>query len=179
MNFPAFKPDDLKDVLAGLNLAKKKVNESIKKDNVLQAKYGIPSVLALLEGVIVQGDDANTFDGRKAYKLIWDYAKSGKESDNLTRTIKQYFIDNKESVGAIVIDAQRPKTNKAMFIGDYYFHPVKTNYLEFQRAFIIMHESVHLIGNKGDAVFGGSKNLSLLLVESFMPVLKNNLGGVA
>lgn len=54
--YPAFGKDNLKDVIDGLNLAKKKVQDSIKKDNVLLEKYGVPSVMALLEGVIVQGE---------------------------------------------------------------------------------------------------------------------------
>jgi len=175
--YPAFNADDLKDVIGGLNLAKQKVKDSIKKDDVLSAKYGVPSVMTLLEGVIVQGENANTFDGRKSYLLDWNIAK--KESDNLTRTVKQYFIDNKESVGAIVKFDAGPKGKNVMFIGDYFFKPYKVENLQNQRAFIIMHEAVHLVGNKTDDDFGGSRKLSELLVDTFMPVLRKNLGGVA
>lgn len=175
--YPAFSANDLKDVIDGLNLAKKKVQESIRKDNVLMTKYNVPGVLTLLEGVIIQGENANTFDGRKSYKLGWEIEK--KESDNITRTVKQYFIDKKESVGAIVKFNEGPKGKNVMFIGDYYFNPAKTDNSALQRAFIIMHESVHLVGNKTDDDFGGSKKLSELLVGTFMPILKNKLGGVA
>ena len=175
--YPAFSAGDLKYVIDGLRLAKKKVQESIKKDDVLMVKYNVPSVMTLLEGVIVEGENANTFDGRKSYKLGWEIEK--KESDNITRTVKQYFVDKKESVGAIVKFNEGPKGKNVMFIGDYYFNPTKTDNSALQRAFIIMHESVHLVGNKTDDDFGGSKKLSELLVETFMPILKNKLGGVA
>ena len=88
--YPPFNADDLTNMMGGLSLAKKKVQESIKKDNVLLEKYGVPSITALLEGVIVQGENANTFDGRKSRKLNWEIGK--KESDNITRTVKQYFM---------------------------------------------------------------------------------------
>jgi hypothetical protein len=175
--YPVFSANDLKDVIIGLNLAKQKVKESSKKDDVLLTKYGIPSVMTLLDGVIIQGDSANTFDGRKSFLLDWEIAK--KESNNLTRTLKQYFIDKKESVGAIVKFDSGPTGKNVMFIGDYFFSPFKSENIQLQRAFIIMHESVHLVGNKTDNDFGGSRNLSKLLVETFMPILKNKLGGVA
>lgn len=66
-----------------------------------------------------------------------------------------------------------------MFIGDYYFNPYKVENSQLQKAFIIMHESVHLVGNKTDDDFGGSKKLSELLVRAFMPILEGKLGGVA
>jgi len=48
-----------------------------------------------------------------------------------------------------------------------------------QRAFIIMHEAVHLVGKKSDIDFKTSKNLSKILVDACFKVLKGKLGGVA
>lgn len=65
-----------------------------------------------------------------------------------------------------------------MFLGDYFFNPSNQN-IEQQRAFMIMHESVHLIADKTDADFDGSKNLSKILVQKIFPVNAGKLGGVA
>lgn len=169
--YPPFSAGDLKQVKDALDSAKKMVRDSIKKDNFLKDKYGVASVLEQLNGVIVEGEGSNTFDGRQSYQLSWD--------KNLTRTVKQYFIDNKASVGAIVQFDAGPKGKNVMFIGDYFFNPPKPQNIAQQRSFIITHESVHLVSGKTDEDFGGSKKLSLLLVEAFFPVLKGNLGGVA
>jgi hypothetical protein len=41
----------------------------------------------------------------------------------------------------------------------------------------MLHEAVHLAG-KGDAVFGGSKQLSNLIIDDCFPVIKSHLGGL-
>lgn len=174
-DYPPFNAKDLDIVKSGLKLAKELVGKKGgDKDQALSKDYGIPSILDLLDGVVLEGDNANTFDGRKSVRFT--NSINGKKV--LTRTVRQYFIDRKESVGAIVIFGAGPNKKNVMFIGDYYFNPINENVAQ-QRAFMLMHESVHLIANKTDQDFGGSKNLSKLLVSKIFPVNSGKLGGVA
>lgn len=174
-DYPPFNAKDLEVVKSGLKLAKELVGKKGgDKDQALKKDYKIPSILDLLDGVVVAGANANTFDGRKSVRFT--NQMSGKKAT--TKTVRQYFVDNKQSVGAIVIfDAGRNGKN-VMFIGDYYFNPSNENMAQ-QRAFMIMHESVHLVADKTDADFGGSKKLSQLLVEKIFPINTGKLGGVA
>lgn len=145
------------------------------------AKYGIPSVLSLLEGVKIAGANANTFDGRKSNHFAKD-SRGGKKSGcgYVTKTVKQYFLDNKNEVGAMVQFYGGKNGKNVMFLGHYYFNPKNDSVSTiYQKAFIIMHESVHLVGKLGDKDFGGSGNLSELLVKTFFPAGTNRLGGVA
>jgi hypothetical protein len=52
------------------------------------------------------------------------------------------------------------------------------DWVAFQRAIIMLHESVHQVGQKGNAPFGSSKQLSEKIIEKGYPVLKGKLGGV-
>lgn len=174
-DYPSFSIKDLEVVKSGLRLAKKLVGEKGgDKDQVLNKDYKIPSILDLLDGVFVEEVNANTFDGRKS--VHFTNSINGKKV--LTRTVRQYFVDNRKSVGAIVIFDAGPNGKNVMFLGDYYFNPDRENQ-DQQRAFMIMHESVHLVANKTDADFGGSKKLSELLVRKIFPVNLGKLGGVA
>lgn len=64
------------------------------------------------------------------------------------------------------------------FLGDYFFNPVTIENMARQRAIILLHEAVHQVGGKGDAIFGSSKALSEKIIEGCFPVLKGKLGGV-
>lgn len=174
-DYPSFSVKDLEVVKSGLQRAKKLIGEKGgDKDQALNKDYKIPSILELLDGVIVEGAGANTFDGRKSVRFT--NSINGKKAT--TRTVRQYFVDNKQSVGAIVIFDAGPNGKNVMFLGDYYFNPTNEN-PDQQKAFMIMHESVHLVANKTDADFGGSKKLSELLVRKIFPVNTGKLGGVA
>lgn len=173
--YPSFNSSDFKIVKNGLELAKKMVADSIKNDGVLN-KWGIVSVQKLLDGVIIEGENANTFDGRKSLQLVQD----GKEA---TKTVKTFLLEHKGDIGAIVRFYQGRNGTNVMFLGHFYFETI----IPQVRAFIIMHEAVHLVGKKYDKDFAepgksraeGSKELSKLLVETFFPVLKafrGNLG---
>lgn len=174
-DYPSFNVKDLEVVKSGLKLAKKLVGEKGgDQDQALNKDYKIPSILDLLNGVFVEEASVNTFDGRKSVRFT--NSINGKKA--FTRTVRQYFVDNKQSVGAIVIFKAGPNGKNVMFLGDYYFNPSNEN-MEQQRAFMIMHESVHLIADKTDADFDGSKNLSKILVQKIFPVNAGKLGGVA
>lgn len=45
------------------------------------------------------------------------------------------------------------------------------------QALMIMHEAVHLAGF-GDTVFGGSKQLTNILIDNCYPIIKDKLGGL-
>lgn len=174
-DYPPFNARDLEVVKSGLKLAKELVGKKGgDKDQELNKGYNIPSILDLLDGVIIERVNANTFDGRKSVR----FTNQINDKKATTKTVGQYFVDNKQSVGAIVQFRGGRGGKNVMFIGDYYFNPPNEN-MSQQRAFIIMHESVHLVGNKTDVDFDGSKNLSKLLVEKIFPINTGKLGGVA
>lgn len=52
------------------------------------------------------------------------------------------------------------------------------NFASQQRAIMLLHEAVHQVGGKGDALFKGSKALSEKIIQGCFPVLKGKLGGV-
>jgi hypothetical protein len=68
-----------------------------------------------------------------------------------------------------------------MFLGQAFFNPgiagVATGYYKQAQALIMMHEAVHLFG-KPDAVFGGSKQLTKILIQKCFPVIADKLGGL-
>jgi hypothetical protein len=169
--YPPFNKEDLETVQKGLELAKKRVNDKIQSDTALQS-YGIPSVMGLLNGVSLDGANPNTFDGRVSVCLARD-----RKHHNLM-TVRKYFVDYREIVGAKVTLGGGPHGANVMFIGYYYFTPIAAGNIEMQRAFILMHESVHLVGNKEDEVFGGNPQLSELLIQTFFYGEQINFGGI-
>jgi RHS repeat-associated protein len=121
--------------------------------------YGIPSLSALLENSILE---TNIYDGRfSTYKI------------GGTVSATQYFRDNRTTVGASVVLTGSPSTN-VMFLGPAFFDPgianVRFSY-SLAQAFMLLHETVHLVGNKTDQDFGGSKALTRLLVDKCFPIL--------
>lgn len=68
-----------------------------------------------------------------------------------------------------------------MFLGQAFFNPssvgVSAGYDQQARALLMIHEAVHLLGF-GDAHFGGSKNLTNLIIDKCFPVIKSKLGGL-
>jgi hypothetical protein len=115
--------------------------------------------------------NSNLFDGRIS-TLTGPIGKNG-----ATQSIADYFKENKKDVGAAVFGNNVTKRGSVTFLGDYFFNPPIENIAQ-QRAIMLLHEVVHQIGAKGDAVFGGSKALSGLIIDNCFPVLKGKLGGV-
>jgi hypothetical protein len=63
-------------------------------------------------------------------------------------------------------------------LGDYFFNPASMDNVWQQRGIILLHEAVHQLGGKGDALFDGSKSLSEKIIKNCYPILKGKLGGV-
>jgi YD repeat-containing protein len=165
--FPTFSKDNLKTVNDAIKLAQ----EMTKKkgcDEALKA-YGIASLAALISGMTPNG---NMFDGRTS-TLTGPIGKNG-----ATESMAAYFKENKTSVGAAVFPNSVTGRGSITFLGDYFFNPASVDWVAFQRAIIMMHESVHEVGGKGDAAFGSSKQLSEKIIEKCWPALKGKLGGV-
>lgn len=81
------------------------------------------------------------------------------------KSVREYFGSQHGTVsGAIVVNSS------TVFLGPYFFSATNLG-----RALMSMHEAVHLAG-KGDADFGGSKQLSALIVDNcFTAVEKKSL----
>jgi hypothetical protein len=137
-------------------------------DEALKA-YGIPSLNALINGMTPNG---NLFDGRTS-TLTGPIGKNG-----AVQSVAAYLKENKESVGAVVFPNSITGRGSVTFMGDYFFNPRSIEWMAQQRAIMLIHEAVHQVGGKGDAVFGGSKKLSEKIIEKCYPVLKGKLGGV-
>jgi hypothetical protein len=136
-------------------------------DEALKA-YGIPSLAALINGMTPNG---NLFDGRTS-TLTGPIGEKG-----ATESVAAYFKENKEKVGAAVFDNSVTGRGSVTFLGNYFFNPPIEN-MSQQRAIMLLHEAVHQVAGKGDALFGTSKQLSEKIIEKCYPVLKGKLGGV-
>ncbi len=96
------------------------------------------------------GDDdgvgGNVFDGRKSDYYLAD----------VKQTVQQFLTTpvNGSIPAAIVVG------NTSVFLGPQFF-----GMTSLARDVIILHEAVHLLG-KGDAEFGGSKQLSKLIIDN-------------
>jgi YD repeat-containing protein len=165
--FPTFSKDDLKIVKDSIKLAQ----ELTKKSGCDQAlkSYGIPSLAALINAMV---PNSNVFDGRTS-TLTGPIGNKG-----ATQSIAGYFKEKKADVGAAVFPNSMSGRGPVTFLGDYFFNPQKVDWVAFQRAIIMLHEAVHQVANKGDALFGSSKELSEKIIEKCYPVLKGKLGGV-
>jgi len=136
-------------------------------------EHGINSLSNLLRSIRVDGDNPNVFDG-----LGSSYpTKMG----NNTVSMAEFFRAQKHNVAAVVVMTGSASTN-VMFLGPAFFDPglagVNTGYYELARAFVMMHEAVHLAGTLLDSDFGGSKKLTRSLVDNCFPALAEYLGGL-
>jgi hypothetical protein len=62
-----------------------------------------------------------------------------------------------------------------IWLGDYFWNPASIDWVQQQRALILMHEAVHIIGKKKDTDFGitgGSRKLTEIIAEKCFPILK-------
>jgi hypothetical protein len=138
-------------------------------------RFGLSSVGDALGKIQFSGSSQNVWNGRNSTYVT---SFSGANGTSYLSPIDQFFLKNKASVGAIVTSTN---WGRHMFLGYAFFQPhlagVKAGYDNQARALIMMHEAVHLAGF-GDAVFGGSKQLTNILIDNCYPVLKNYLGGL-
>ena len=165
--FPTFGKDDLKVVTDSIKGAQD-LTKRKECDEALKA-YGISSLAALINGFTANG---NLFDGRTS-TLTGPIGEKG-----ATESVAAYFKENKEKVGAAVFNSSVTGRGSVTFLGDYFFNPRTMDNVSQQRAIMLLHEAVHQVGGKGDAVFRGSKALSEKIIQGCFPVLKGKLGGV-
>jgi hypothetical protein len=165
--FPTLTKDTLKVVQDSIKGAQE-LTKNKACDQALKA-YGIPSLAALINGFNPNG---NLFDGRTS-TLTGPIGNNG-----ATESVAAYFKENKKSVGAAVFSNRVTGRGPVTFLGDYFFNPPTMENAAQQRAIMLLHEVVHQVGGKGDAVFGGSKALSEKIIDKCFPVLKGKLGGV-
>jgi hypothetical protein len=168
--FPLFGKDNLEIVNDSIRIAQD-MTKRTECDTVLQS-YGIQSLAALIKQYSANTKNANIFDGRKS-TLTGPIGQNG-----ATQSIADYFKEKKNDVGAAVFDNSVTGRGPVTFLGDYFFNPATMANVAQQRGIIILHEAVHQFGGKGDAVFGGSKELSEKIIQGCFPVLKGKLGGV-
>jgi RHS repeat-associated protein len=143
-------------------------------DHALRS-YGVKSVGDALGTIQFSGRNQNVWNGTNS-EYITNFADA--KGTVYTLGVNQFFAKNRAHVGAIVTHTN---WGRHMFLGYAFFDPgiagVKTGYHAQAQALIIMHEAVHLAGF-GDNVFGGSKQLSNLLIDNCYPVIKSYLGGL-
>jgi hypothetical protein len=145
--FPAISGGDLATFSKALRDAEKVACDK-NCDGALQA-YGIKSLAALVNQMVA---NINVFDGRNSTY------PAGKQS------VSQFLAQG--AAGAMVL-MPVPIT----FLGDYFFNPTSIEFMSQQRALMLLHESVHQFGGKGDPDFGGSKKLSQKIAEKCFPAL--------
>jgi RHS repeat-associated protein len=170
-NFPSLSKSDGVTVNNSIKLAKNIIAGMKDCDSSL-SKYKIPSLSKLIGGI---KPGYNVFNGTGSTLPSGD--KNG--------TIGNRFIQERTKIGAIVIRDLSDSTKNAMFLGPAYFDPgiIKAKDFLNVQAFIILHEAVHLVGNKSDLDFGpnidvGSKTLTKTLVDKCLPAVRNQLGGL-
>jgi len=166
--FPLLSGGDLKLSIEAFELAKSLITDC-ECDRALK-DYGIPSLRKILNIEL----NVNTFNGRSS-TLGLPYFNKKKE--RLTVAFK--FGENRNRIGAQVIGETFTGRGKVIFLNDYFFNPRSDALTStYQRALILIHESVHQFGNKTDADFGGSRFLNYLLIKKCLPSLDSMLGNL-
>jgi hypothetical protein len=118
-------------------------------DGALQNE-GIRSLAALVRQMVA---NTNVYDGRTSTYPIQK------------QTVSKYLSQGES--GAVVL-----MPVPMVFLGDYFFNPTNIQWIGQQRALILLHESVHQFGSKGDKEFGGSRKLSERIAEKCFPAIK-------
>lgn len=165
--FPLFGGRDLKLVRSSLDGAAKAAAPASSCDGAL-ASYGVPSLNAVITAYVLEGELATMFDGRKSTMRPYSWK----------RTIAAYFRDDETRAGAIVLWGPSLAGRTSTFLGPYFFDPTHRMYIDDQRMVMVAHEAVHQFGGKGDAHFGGSKELSRLIIQKCFPYRRGRLGGI-
>ncbi|MEW6737862.1 MAG: hypothetical protein AB1489_41675 [Acidobacteriota bacterium] len=159
--FPRLVSKDLKLATEALEYAKL-LTRSCGCDKALQ-EYGINS----LNELMVMSINADLFDGR--------YSSIGLpylDNDGNRETVQNRFLKNRRWLVAEVVEETFTGAGRKVFLNRYFFNPARepTTALQ-QRAIILIHEAVHLVANKRDADFGGSRKLTELVSKRCLPGL--------
>jgi hypothetical protein len=95
-----------------------------------------------------------------------------------TLPVSTYFANNGNSVDAIVTTTAWGSADVPRLCVLHTEHRRRQVRMgSYAQALMMMHESIHLAGF-GDAVFGGSKQLTNILIDNCYPVIKQHLGGL-
>ncbi|MEW6736353.1 MAG: hypothetical protein AB1489_33990 [Acidobacteriota bacterium] len=159
--FPRLVGKDFELASETLNYAKS-LTRSCECDKALQ-EYGINS----LNELMVIRVNVDLFDGR--------YSSIGLpylNEDGNRETVQNRFLKNRRWLVAEVVRETFTGAGRMVFLNTYFFNPARepTTALQ-QRAVILIHEAVHLVANKRDAEFGGSRRLTELISRSCLPGL--------
>jgi hypothetical protein len=166
--FPTFSYEDFLLVEKAIELAEQ-LAERKECDKALGTD--VPSLAALVKQYFAGGPNGTLFDARTSTLVIQDQGAN--------KTVAQYARENKEKVGAFTANVTGPSSSpKVTFLSYYFFSPPNTEFLAQQRAIVLLHEAVHQFGNKGDADFGGSKELTKKIIAGCFPVLAGKLGDI-
>jgi RHS repeat-associated protein len=165
---PKLSESQFSTYLQAVALAKKDIeNAGPKCENALGSQ-GVASLTSIIEGSQVQNA---VYDGQAS-----TYPQG-------SSSVSQFFTANQNRVGAEVFSFPDPSQN-IEFLGPAFFDPSLANvpngnYAQAQ-AFMVLHEAVHLVTGLGDSAFGGSKQLTNLLVQNCFPALglPGALGGL-
>jgi RHS repeat-associated protein len=160
--FPALSTADQRTFDTAVKRAQDIVKDGGEKCDTALAKFGIPSVAKMMESPLLQ---SNVYDGRvSTYTQVTAKGK----------TVADFFKQNSTAVGAEVFVFGNGGSNNVMFLGPAFFDPtlagVSGPNSQLAQAFIVLHEAVHLVGDKRDMDFGGSKQLTKLLVDNCFPI---------
>lgn len=164
--YPGFSRGDLREVRKAIEDGKAAARRGSACDLAL-AGHGVPSLLDLVSQYVPEGAGAQIFDGRS----------STLKPAGWKRDVAATFRAADNNAGAFVLwggGLPAPVT----FLGPYFFSPTSIAWISQQRMIMVLHESVHQFAQRTDAEFGGSKQLSHLIVEKCYPAGRGRLGGI-
>ncbi len=172
--FPPLTGSNLTDYNNALDYARNQVASVPGCDQALNSvtNGAIPSLSGLLNSSLL---NTNVYDGSNS-----GYPTT--TPNGALETVAQYFQQNGSKTGAITFIVSGGNVS---FLGPAFFNPgeagVQAAYI-IARAFMVLHEAVHLVAGLTDqyAGWGSSKALTKLLVDDCFPILGKTgmLGGL-
>ena len=93
-------------------------------------------------------------------------------------TLQYFFEQTKGQNAARVARGFWTQKGNTTFLTYEFFAAGGNMWPAQRRAIILLHESVHQFGNLFDDYFGGSQELTRLIVGACYPVLAGQLGGI-
>lgn len=164
--YPELSGADLRNTSRALDDAKKMAKRGSRCDGAL-ASFFVPSFADLLDRYVLEGPKAMIFDGR-ASTLI---------PPGWKRSVSQTFRASNNKAGAFVLAGGGMRV--VTYLGPYFFAPTSMPWsAPQQRMIMLAHEAVHQFGNLGDDEFGGSLQLTRLIIDLCYPEGRGRLGGI-
>lgn len=157
--FPLLTERDKQITQDALAMAHEMTN-NCRCDQALR-EFGIESLAALLKLEI----NINLYDGRGSTLALPRLDETG-----IRETVGRHFNRHKEQIVAEVIPETITGKGKIIFLNVYFFNPsIDATMAQYQRAIILLHESVHQFGHKSDYDFGGSLLLTARIIKACLP----------